>query len=268
VNTRRSWLLLCVLLLAACVAHGGGGEPERLRVVSWNIHHARGLDDRVDVARIADELRVLDADFVLLQEVDVGVRRSGGVDIPAELAKRLGMQSAFAKNIPYQGGEYGNAILSRWPIVGFANRHYAMLRKGEQRGLLTVLVDAPSGPMAIGCTHIDSRRDDAERMQNVPEILEAVEYLGLIAVGGDFNDLPDSRVHAALCGPLIDCWTESATQSEAGTYPAKAPSKRIDWLLRSTRHGWRTTTARVVPTTASDHRPAVFTLTRTEPGSW
>jgi endonuclease/exonuclease/phosphatase family metal-dependent hydrolase len=262
--TARSSTTLLFTLLALFVAacRAAPEDAQRLRIVTWNIHHGRGLDDRVDLARIADELRGLDADFVLLQEVDVGVRRSGEIDIPAELARRLGMKPAFSKNIPYQGGEYGNAILSRWPIIAMHNRHYDMLREGEQRGLLTVRADAPAGPIAIGCTHIDSRRDDAERMQNAPEILATVAEHGLVAVGGDFNDLPGSRVHAALCGSLVDCWSEADPDGEGGTYPAAAPTKRIDWLLRSTGAGWRTRAARVVPTEASDHRPVVFELVR------
>lgn len=255
------WSLLALLLLSAgCRVPGGAAGA--LRVATWNIHHARGLDDRVDIARIADELRGLDADFVLLQEVDVGVRRTDGVDIPAELARMLGMHAAFAKNIPYQGGEYGNAILSRWPIVEQHNRHYEMLRPGEQRGLLTVTVEGPSGSLAIGCTHVDSRKDDAERLHSVPAILATVGARQLVAVGGDYNDLPGSRMHAALCGPLVDCWLEVGTGEGGGTYPAETPKKRIDWLLRAPECGWRTVSARVVPTEASDHRAVVFELQR------
>jgi endonuclease/exonuclease/phosphatase family metal-dependent hydrolase len=253
-------LLALMLLLAGC--HVTPDRDAALRIVTWNIHHARGLDKRVDVGRIADELRALDADLVLLQEVDVGARRSAGADIPSELAARLEMHAAFEKNIDYQGGEYGNAILSRWPVVTRENLHYAMLRPGERRGLLTVSVDAPDGPLAIGCTHIDAREDDAERLQNVGEILATVAARDLLAVGGDFNDLPESRVHGALCGPLLDCWVEAGARAGGETYPADAPRKRIDWLLRSPDCGWRTELARVVRTAASDHRAVVFDLRR------
>ena len=256
-TARAASAALLSLLLNACAA-----PVDSLRVVSWNIHHGRGLDERVDVARVADELQALAPDFVLLQEVDVGVRRSGGVDIAAELGARLGMHHAFAENIPYQGGSYGNAILSRWSVTEQHNLHYRMLREGEQRGLLTVVVAAPGGPLAIGCTHIDSRSDDAERMQNTPEILAAVSQRGLLGVGGDFNDLPDSRVHRALCAALVDCWREAVGEEEGPTYPSSSPRKRIDWLLRARCTQWRTESARVVPTAASDHCAVVFELTR------
>ena len=263
-TTRRRFVARALsalsLLLVGC--HATPARGDALRIVSWNIHHARGLDERVDVGRVADELRALDADFVLLQEVDVGVRRSAGVDIPAELATRLEMFAAFEKNIDYQGGEYGNAILSRWPIATRENLRYAMLRRGEQRGLLTVSVDASAGRLAVGCTHIDSREDDAERMQNVGEIQATVAARDLVAVGGDFNDLPGSRVHRALTRQLVDCWAEACGSSGGGTYPADAPRKRIDWLLRAPGTDWRTESAWVVPTSSSDHRAVVFDLRR------
>jgi len=259
VIARAAAAVAVALLLAACATTHMAAD--QLRVVTWNIHHGRGLDGRVDVARIAAELRALAPDLVLLQEVDVGVRRSGGVDLAGALAAELAMHAAFEQNISFQGGSYGNAVLSRWPVLEQHNLHYRMLRAGEQRGLLTVAVAAPSGPLAIGCTHIDAGADDAERMQNAPELLAVVEQRSLIAVGGDFNDLPGSRVHSALCSDLVDCWSE-AGGGAGPSYPAASPQKRIDWLLRAPSCGWRAVAARVVPTRASDHCPVVFELAR------
>lgn len=258
------WLALAATaaFALACRApeRDGDGAPA-LRVVVWNIHHGRGGDDVVDLARVAAELRALSPDVVLLQEVDVGVRRSGRVDTPAVLGEHLGMHAAFERNIRYQGGDYGNAVLSRYPIASRRNLRYDMLREGEQRGLLIVRVDAPSGPLGIGCTHLDSRRDDAERLHNVPAVLALVEGGELDLVGGDFNDEPGSAVHAALGRATTDCWVE-ARPGRGDTYPAAAPEKRIDWLLRAQGGPWRAVHAEVAPTAASDHRPVLFVLRR------
>jgi len=259
---RRLALLLVTAIAWGCSATGAD-RSRALRVVVWNIHHGRGLDDRVDLARVADELRALSPDVVLLQEVDVGVRRSGRVDTPAELAARLAMHPAFERNIRYQGGDYGNAILSRWPIESVDNLRYRMLREGEQRGLLTIRAATPRGPLLIGCTHLDARRDDSERMQNAPEILARVAGGELDLVGGDFNDQPSGRLYAVMQGALIDCWGE-AGEGDGYTYPAAAPEKRIDWLLRARGAAWRTVHAEVVPTSASDHRPVLFVLRAVE----
>ncbi|HEX2167371.1 MAG TPA: endonuclease/exonuclease/phosphatase family protein, partial [Longimicrobiales bacterium] len=86
------------------------------RVVSYNIHHARGMDGEVDLERVAAVLRRLDPVVVALQEVDERVERSGGVDQAARLGELLGMHHAFGSFMDYQGGRYGMAILSRCAI--------------------------------------------------------------------------------------------------------------------------------------------------------
>lgn len=266
----RVALVRALVALLGCWLLVGCGTPPaplvspRLRVVIWNIHHGAGLDERVDVRRIASELMALRPDVVLLQEVDVGCRRSGGVDIPSELGDALSMHAAFAENIPFQGGSYGNAILSRWPIEASHNLHYQMLREGEQRGLLTARMASPSGPLAVGCTHLDYRPDDSERLSNIRQLHEEVQRRRLVLVGGDFNDLPGRPVHAAVCARMADCWIESGGGESGASYPASGSTKRIDWLLRDREYGavWRTVEAHVVATEASDHRPVLFVLER------
>src|SRR5690606_15119708 len=93
----------------------------RLRVLSYNIHHAEGVDRKLDVERIAKIIVAAKPDLVALQEVDQKVTRTRGVDQPAELARLTGMHMAFGGNIRLQGGEYGNAVLSRWPIKAQKN---------------------------------------------------------------------------------------------------------------------------------------------------
>ena len=66
----------------------------------------------------------------------------------------------------------------------------------------------------------------------------------------------------ALCAALVDCWREAVGEEEGPTYPSSSPRKRIDWLLRARGSQWRTESARVVPTAASDHCAVVFELTR------
>lgn len=237
--------------------------PARLRVVCWNVHHGRGLDGRVDVARIAAELAALAPDLVCLQEVDVGVQRSGRIDLARELAQRLSMHAVFGKNIDYQGGDYGNAILSRWPLVGRHNHHYRMLREDEQRGLLCATADTPAGRVAFATTHLEANAQDDERRAQVPEILGAFRSRGLAFVAGDFNDLPQRPVHRLLTAVLDDAW-DRAGDGDDGTYPSASPQKRIDWLLLRRDGSWRAKRAHVAPTAASDHRPLVVELERVD----
>ncbi|MEO6594686.1 MAG: endonuclease/exonuclease/phosphatase family protein [Planctomycetota bacterium] len=253
---------LCLALFAGCAGSPSPQvAPAAVRLVCWNVHHGRGLDNRVDPDRIAAELRSLEVDLVCLQEVDVGVARSGGIDLPAELAARLGFHAAFGKNIDYQGGDYGNAVLSRWPIELAHNHHYRMLRANEQRGLLQVRVTAGGRVLWVMSTHLDYRPDDAERLSNASEILQRCSELrgAPVIVAGDFNDLPGSPVHQALCATRIDAFAVVGTGTGA-SYPAATPTKRIDWVLLGNDGSITAIAAKVVDSTASDHRPVVVDL--------
>jgi endonuclease/exonuclease/phosphatase family metal-dependent hydrolase len=115
-----AFTIAAALVLGACggLPRPGTSSAERsVRVLVYNIHagkDAAGVDNLAGVAALVRETR---ADLVLLQEVDQGTRRSGNVDQPAVLAERTGFHVAFGSALDYDGGEYGVAMLSRWPIV-------------------------------------------------------------------------------------------------------------------------------------------------------
>lgn len=261
----RAWsVLLAALFLGAC-AHRPPAEPApaTMRVMSYNIRHGRGLDGRLDLERIAAVLRDARADVVLLQEVDRGTERTDRRDLAAELAALTGMHGVFSRNIPYQGGEYGNATLSRFPVVAWTNLHFRMLRPGEQRGLLQVTAEVPGqGRVQFWNTHIDYRPDDAERLGNVAEVNALLDRTAdPVILGGDFNDLPGSRVHAALGARWQDAWL-AAGEGDGFTYPADRPAKRIDYFWVPHGSAWQAARAWVPDTTASDHRPVVVEFRR------
>src|SRR5687768_1108679 len=141
----RSFLsaLICVFLLGGCVS-----QPKNvsMRVMTYNIHHGEGTDGKIDLERIAKLITDNKVDLVALQEVDRNTQRTGRRDMPAELAKLTNMRVTFGANIPLEGGEYGNAILSRHPFDLVMNYHLPKVVPGEQRGMLEVVVHAPGGP--------------------------------------------------------------------------------------------------------------------------
>lgn len=227
-----------------------------LRIMTYNIHHGRGLDENVDLERIADLIKKENPHVVGLQEVDKGVRRTDGRDLTAELAKLTGMEGYFVNNFHYQGGEYGNAILTRLPILEKKNTHFRMIREGEQRGAIQMLLDVEGQKLLFVNTHIDFRGDDTERLLNIEQFKEIVgEHPDVPAIFvGDFNARPDTRTHARMAKNYIDIW-EVVGQGEGYTFPADKPDRRIDYVWLSTGGKLTPLGARVISTEASDHRP-------------
>jgi endonuclease/exonuclease/phosphatase family metal-dependent hydrolase len=226
--------------------------------MSYNIRHGEGLDGRLDLARIASVITGENADLVALQEVDRGVERTARRDLPAELAALTGMTAIFSNNHPHQGGEYGNAVLTRFPVRRWANTHLRMLRPGEQRGVLQVVVDVHGRDLLVLCTHIDYRPDDAERLLNVEQFGEVLaQYEGLpVLFGGDFNDTPGSRTYLAMSKTFDEVWAQVG-EGNGFTIPSAAPAKRIDYLWVRKGSTLRPLRAWVPETEASDHRPLV-----------
>lgn len=260
---RRLGLGARVVLLTVLVgcATSKTDSPRKLRILTYNIHHGEGMDGKLDVARIAALINAQQPDLVALQEVDRGVARTQRRDLPGELAKLTGLRLVFGKNIDYQGGEYGNAILSRHPLLTSTNLHYRMLREGEQRGLLQTTIDLDGETIAFMATHLDYRPDPAERLSNVREIKAAAARHPdqLTIVAGDFNDHPDGEVHRSMKETFLDAW-EHGGAGEGFTYSSTEPKSRIDYVYLRLTSGWQVSQAEVLSSAASDHSPLLVEL--------
>jgi beta-N-acetylhexosaminidase len=269
----RPFRILLGAALAGCainpgVNDGRSGRPTA-RVLVYNIHAGKDAAGADNLAGVAELVRTTGADVVLLQEVDQRTRRSGGVDQPAVLAARTGMHVAFGSALDYDGGKYGVAVLSRWPIVSDTLIHLPVTppqeRAGgsrEPRGALRVTVAGPTGRLTILNTHLDATGNDHWRRQEADSIVSLVAQARrtdpLVIAGGDFNSTPESAVQGAVRGGgLRDAWTDCAS-GDGFTYPANVPAKRIDYLFLT--GDIRCGSARVVDTQASDHRPLFVEL--------
>ncbi len=159
-----------------------------LRIVTYNVHGCVGLDGRLSPARIARVLASLDADIIALQELDVGRRRSGGVDQAAVIAGILEMQSHFGAALESTGERYGNAILSRWPMRLRRVGRFAATRSGaEPRAAVWATVNVSGEELEIVCTHLGL--SPPERLQQVQELL-----------GSDWPCQPGGAERVVLCG--------------------------------------------------------------------
>jgi endonuclease/exonuclease/phosphatase family metal-dependent hydrolase len=254
-------LVLAALLLpsfAACQTGARQDAPKPFRVMTYNIHHGEGLDGKVDLQRIADLIKHEQADIVALQEVDKGVARTARRDLPAELATLTGMSCVFSNNFHFQQGEYGNAVLTRLPVQCWTNSYYKMLRTGEQRGILQVVLKVQGRELAFMNTHVDYRADDTERLSNVAEIQQIIQsYRGRpMILCGDFNDTPGSRTCRKLGESFNDAWA-SVAAGDGFTIPAENPRKRIDYIWIGNDGSILPLKAWVPESAASDHRPVV-----------
>ena len=231
--------------------------PVVLRVMSYNVHVGTGMDKKLDLARIAEVIRKEDADLVALQEVDRGVERTSRVDQIKELARLTRMEYAFAHNLNYQGGQYGVAVLSRFPILSVDHRRYRNLREAERRGLIRVEVEVGGQRINFVTTHLDYKDDD-NRLFETKQLLDALKGVTTpLVIAGDFNDEPRGSSYKLMLKQFNDAWPQGA--ADGLTYPADKPVKRIDYIfLRGgnlrVRRAW------IPQTLASDHLPLVADL--------
>lgn len=275
IAVRRSFVAAGLLALTACATmpprHG------EIRVLIFNIHAGKDAAGQPNLQGVADLVRSTAADIVLLQEVDRGTRRSGNVDQLQRLTDLVNRQApdppyvpVFGRSLDFDGGKYGNAALVRGTVEGTSTEALPVQppqeRSGksyEPRTALVVSASTPIGPLQVINTHLDPSREEHYRLQESAHILGIADRLrgaeGVMA-GGDFNAEPGSRAYQQLVfGGLQDAWLRCGA-GDGFTYPAAKPVKRIDYLFLGP--GLRCTSAQVIDTQVSDHRPLLVTVTR------
>jgi endonuclease/exonuclease/phosphatase family metal-dependent hydrolase len=228
--------------------------------MTYNIHVGVGMDQKLDPERIADVIGNDHPDLVGLQEVDRAVKRTELRDEILELAKLTGMDYAFAHNLDFQGGQYGVAILSRFPIQKIDHRKYENLREAERRGMIRVEVKVGNTIVNFVTTHLDYQYEDG-RVFETEQLLKFLQRVrGPLIVVGDFNDEPSGSAYKLMLRRFQDAWTIGKAKEAGLSYPADKPAKRIDYIFTRQADHIRTKQAWIVNTLASDHLPVVADL--------
>jgi endonuclease/exonuclease/phosphatase family metal-dependent hydrolase len=204
---------------------------ERLRVATYNIHKCRGLDRRVRPHRIIEVLRQTDADVIALQEVV-------GMDEPERernqvrsIAEELGFDFRIGENRRLHGGAYGNAVLTRLPIVSEHN-HDITWRKSEPRGCLHVaLTAAPGHLLHIYNVHLGTgffeRRYQATRLLDV--LGDRSHDASPRLILGDFNEWPRGRA-SHLLQHHFNAAEPQGRLGRARSYPGILPLAHLDHI--------------------------------------
>ncbi len=233
-----------------------------LDVMSYNIRHGRGVDDRVDLERTAAVLRLQMPDIVALQEVDERVERSGRVDQAWELGRMLRMQHAFGAFMDYQGGRYGMATLSRFPIV--SSWSIALPDGSEPRVALATEIELPNRARVVAVNvHFDWLDDDNDRYRQAVALARVLDTLSLpYIVLGDFNDQRNSRTLRIFQDMAVELRKPSADRY---TFSSTSPTKEIDHIFVGPERPWRIESIGVIDEkVASDHRPVFATIVHTK----
>ncbi len=250
---------------ASGASAGPGSSTGRIRVLSWNVHGLRGADGRRDAARVAEVIRACAPDVAGLQEVGAPASPDGPGRAADALAALTGLFLAFGPTLPpVHGYAYGNAVLSRWPIL--ATRTYDLSVPGREPRCALRADVAPGGE---GRAHVFSahlgldwreRRRQAAQLLSADVLRDTALAYPLVLVG-DFNSLSRrSAVPRWLRRELTDC---ALAMGDAGpTFPARFPLLRLDHVYVSSAFTVRA--AEVVRTpaarSASDHLPVVVEL--------
>lgn len=226
-----------------------------IKVASYNIKSGQGMDGITDLGRIADVLTSLDADFISLQEVDLNRPRSFSVDQAADLARRLDMDYVFGAAITYRIGAYGNAILSRFPILKSTN--HQLPAPDPKRAILEIEAEVRGKILRLFNTHMELNRNlRLRQMQEfiVPLILSANTAAVFC---GDLNEGPDEAGVSYLGIYLQDSFKVNS-KSGTATFPADNPSERMDYIFLN--QACAALEYQIITSLASDHLPIVVKI--------
>lgn len=232
-----------------------------LTLASYNIHSGIGVDGRFDLARVASVLEEIRPDVVALQEVGDFRGATSREDHPEYLAERLGLHMAFGPNVVVNGRRYGNAVLSRLPILKSKNYDLSFPEK-EPRGALRCDLDLGEGAqLHVFAVHLGlsiRERRAQEALLLTADILRDASRNHPAVVCGDFNYWGNGSVPSLVRKALGDA--ALMLGATARTYHARFPFMRLDRVYVDSGvqplalHTHRTPLSAV----ASDHLPLVL----------
>lgn len=233
-----------------------GNTADTVRILAYNIHHGAGMDEVLDLQRIAALISEVNPDLVALQEIDSATTRTDEVDQAARLGRLTQMTAVFGGFMPYRGGAYGMAVLSRWPIE--ESHNYRLPVGTEPRTAVSITVTSPRTGRSLRFVGIHFYETEEERLAQAVRLEEylAEDELPTI-LAGDFNSTPGSVV----MDHLANSWGIVDKGDDHFTFPSFGPIKEIDFVLLQPADRFTVLSQRVITEpVASDHRPVFVEL--------
>lgn len=240
-----------------------------LRILCYNIHYGQGNDGIYDLERLAEVIKAVKPDLVALQEVDVMVRRSGKVHQASKLGELCGLKTFYGPTQHYEGGLYGNAILTNLPVSDVLIHPLPYTEATPElttypRAAIAVTFIAPDGkPLRFISTHFQHNveTDRVNQAHAVNELFAADGDNLRSILAGDMNAIPGSEPVQVL----ETKWQNAIDEAAAPTVPSQNPTSRIDYIFYRSKAQFRVEETKVIDEAmASDHRPVFAVLTLVE----
>lgn len=223
--------------------------------MTWNINGALGRNPRFDLARVVDYVRRHSPDIVALQEIDSRRARAVGMANPFDVLRdALGKHGAHAHAISTADGDYGQALISRWPLAA-SSVHDLSYPEREPRRAIGADVATPAGMLRVIATHLGlsvrERRAQAQVLLDLLGPLDGSLAERPIVVMGDFNDwFWAGSVRRALERVLPRC-------TRYRTFPALLPLLELDRIYVSAAVRLTGTGTDRSAKALSDHLPVI-----------
>ena len=226
-----------------------------LKLMSYNIKNANGMDNVCNFQRIANVINNTSPDVVDIQEVDSMTNRSGQKYVLGEIAERTQMHGYFAPAIDYDGGKYGIGLLTKQLPL----RLQTLPLPGREEARTLIL--AEFADYIYCCTHMSLTEED--RMKSL-ELVKAFTSSSTkpLFLAGDMNAEPESGFIKELQKDF-----QILSNPKQHTFPAPDPKETIDYIatLKQNAKGFAVISAKVInEPMASDHRPILVELRTAE----
>lgn len=224
-----------------------------VKILTFNILHGATTKGDFNLDVIAEVITKTNPDLVALQEVDFKTNRAKKYDLVTEIGWRTKMMPLFGKAMNYDGGEYGEGILSKYTFSQSRNVALPYTKGNEPRAALEVTTTLPSADtITFVATHLDHLADEKDRVSQAKKINEVFAKNNKPTIlAGDLNAIPGSTP----INILEKIWKPSYDKNNiAYTYPSNNPTSKIDYIMFYPKKKWRIIETKVIKNAvASDH---------------